>query len=459
MKKLAAWIFAVLLCVMPSQKIFANSAIKHWTGSSGSGVISADENCPVVVTHEDLTIHTATGSLGPYAVTEAYDAYAEASYTLYNPTDMDINARLVFPFGIVPDYAPHTEDDSYLLKDYWITLNGNPLEAALRYTYEPSMDNFRAEEALSRLSDTYREHPFFRPSLPAAEYIFTLTGLPETAENCELSFDLDFSKLNTVLVMEYRSISWKDQTISLTVSVQNGETFRIIALGDDPVPALEFRLKTPDAEESSPYPMTPDSLRTYDYEEFAGQFQPGDSLVSKVDWYNCLTDYLDKEAYQSNRVFYLHPREDLRVPVMRWYDYTIALGPKESSENTVHAPIYPDIDASYDHTVYEYKYLLTPAKTWGDFKDLHITVESDLYMIGHDREVFPFKKTDKGFEVTLEKLPDKDLSVRMCEVDSPKKQGSDYLSIILIFLGAALVFFSGIIALIVTILRAIRKRR
>ncbi|MBQ4011809.1 MAG: hypothetical protein II602_04625, partial [Erysipelotrichales bacterium] len=85
--------------------------------------------------------------------------------------------------------------------------------------------------------------------------------------------------------------------------------------------------------------------------------------------------------------------------------------------------------------------------------------ESDLYMIGHDREVFPFKKTDKGFEVTLEKLPDKDLSVRMCEVDSPKKQGSNYLSIILIFLGAALVFFGGIIALIVTVIRAIRKRR
>ena len=51
MKKLFFIVLIILLFISPLQ---ANSALKNWEGSDSYGVIATDEDCPLVIQHEDL---------------------------------------------------------------------------------------------------------------------------------------------------------------------------------------------------------------------------------------------------------------------------------------------------------------------------------------------------------------------------------------------------------------------
>ena len=101
----------------------ANSAIKIWHGTSSSGAIIADENCPVEVENELLTFDINGFPQQYYGEAElyTYDAKVTAHYALYNPADYGVDVSLAFPFGRLPEYANNFTDDSATFK---ITADG-----------------------------------------------------------------------------------------------------------------------------------------------------------------------------------------------------------------------------------------------------------------------------------------------------------------------------------------------
>ena len=103
---------------------------------------------------------------------------------------------------------------------------------------------------------------------------------------------------------------------------------------------------------------------------------------------------------------------------MRWYEYTLALEPGQTLTNTVTAPLYPAIDAGYTPSIYTYTYLLSPAKTWAQFGELKIVVNTPYYMTENNQG--SFSETGNGYELTLPGLPEKELSFTLSESEHPR---------------------------------------
>ena len=87
---MAAASAALLFSWLP---VSANSALQYWEGSDASGVVTTDQDCPVVVGHETLTF-----TLDDAKEPDSMDRFA-AEYTFVNPSDLQVTASLAFPFG------------------------------------------------------------------------------------------------------------------------------------------------------------------------------------------------------------------------------------------------------------------------------------------------------------------------------------------------------------------------
>lgn len=161
MKRKITKIIACLMTVflIPVLSLSANSAMTYWNGSDGTGVVSTDEECPIIAEHETLTFTLSDSGNGT-------DRFA-AEYTFRNPSDMHISAALAFPFGSRPAYGSGTGgyDDESL---YHVLVNGEEIEPQLRYTWTSGY--FQLERDLPRLRDSYMEDSFYRPDLPVYRY-------------------------------------------------------------------------------------------------------------------------------------------------------------------------------------------------------------------------------------------------------------------------------------------------
>src|SRR5699024_11546665 len=86
----------------------ANSAQSQWAGTTSTGAIVKDWNCPIVVENELLTFDIKEFPLQYYSEVDDFLDYSgkvTAEYRFYNPADDIVDATLVFPFGNVPDYG------------------------------------------------------------------------------------------------------------------------------------------------------------------------------------------------------------------------------------------------------------------------------------------------------------------------------------------------------------------
>ena len=144
--------------------------------------------------------------------------------------------------------------------------------------------------------------------------------------------------------------------------------------------------------------------------------------------------------------------------LMRWYEYTLSLEPGQTLTNTVTAPLYPAIDAGYTPSIYTYTYLLSPAKTWAQFGELKIVVNTPYYMTENNQG--SFFKTEKGYELTLPGLPKEDMTFTLCEAEKPQllKRSVLPLPLICIWVCAGLILIvGGVIA--VTVMLIVRRRK
>ena len=142
---------------------------------------------------------------------------------------------------------------------------------------------------------------------------------------------------------------------------------------------------------------------------------------------------------------------DVSDRLMRWYSYDITIGAGERIENTVTAPIYPSFDIDYEPPVYEYTYLLSPAKSWQSFGALDIIVNTPYYMIESGPE--GFERMESGYDCHLMGLPDQELTLTLCteaQTQAPVSQTS------FLWLPTA-VFFGALLVLIALWVRRVRK--
>lgn len=438
MKKQAkAFVAAITLFIMlpfMMTPASANSAQQKWRGSDATGAIIVDGDSPIVVEHENLTFDLSEFPIEYYPDEESFLAYAgkvSAEYTFYNPSDMTVTATLAFPFGTLPDYGYSYNETA--ITGRAVQINGQVIDANIRHTLM-SGGQFNLAGDLPRLCDDYLRDDFFSPETTVTLYTWRINkndpdGYPRAANiatDIESGYDGRYYYFkgqsgghSQKQSNSFRICDWVDgkDVIELYVigepldslpkwtfyrdgGVENGEEISgsVSFIGQESITMLDLALSN--------------------YDEAKG--------ISKIDWYNALySEIKDQDIKYGDYPilsFYGHETQYNRG-LMRWYQYEITLGPGERLVNKVTAPMYSSIDRSYTPPVYEYTYLLSPASTWKEFGELDITINTPYYLT--ESSLDGFEKTEGGYALSLDGLPDSELIFTLSTEDAPNRDNND----------------------------------
>lgn len=463
-KVITALFTALLLGAVLIQPTYANSAQRHWSGTSGTGTLVKDKDCPLAVDKELLTFDVQEFPKNYYNSAEEFLAYTgkvTAEYTFRNPADYAVTAALVFPFGNLPHYGEYIYD-SYTGKHtaaletdrFGVAVNGKPIEATVRHTLKDRGTPFSLDTDMPRLADGYISDSFFRPELPVWVQQYSVEGIDPENQAATAAFVLREDPTKTRVLWEEKSgmAALKDG-IRMSGWAKNGDTFTVYIFGEPPKEDIAWSLyengaceKKIDGNIKLKY-SEQTTFRAFAFGEYDNS-----SGISEVDWYNAQVAFLNagSEEWQRGGIY----TEKSAFSLMRWYEYTLTLEPGQTLTNTVTAPLYPAIDAGYTPSIYSYTYLLSPAKTWAQFGELKIVVNTPYYMTENNQG--SFSKTEKGYELTLPGLPEEELTFTLSESEHPR---SPKLSLPLkpVFLLAGIVGFvligGGVIAVVLIIKR------
>ena len=453
--KKALSVAAALICFLTvsSLEVLANSAQRHWAGVDSTGATLSGGECPLEVTKEILTFDIDEFPSNHYFSEEEFLAYTgkvTAEYTFYNPTDAQVSATLVFPFGKQPDYSasyvsaenPHASVAD--TQKYGITVNGAEIEKRVRYTLASDTE-FDLSEDLSRLRDGYATDSFYYPEMTVTKYTYMVGGVNKDGlidqtkySGAAAAFDWDGGDGNVRLYLpSYNGFRITDDGARICKWVKNGDTISVLAFGNPLSSPLQWKCykdggtKDRDAIDGK---IELISTETSTFYEFALENRRDDMGISEVDFYNAVVDCLSNSAGKTefNLIYdvgglYTSPDRFLRN-LMRWYEYEITVEPGSTVTNAVTAPIYPRIDASYNPPIYTYTYLLSPASTWADFGELQIIVNTPYYIT--QSEGFEFTKTDGGYSLKTDGLPDRELVMTLCSVENPEAPKGSFLGIL-----------------------------
>ena len=428
-RKVITVIFTVLLLsAVFIQPTHANSAQRHWSGTDSTGALVKDKNCPLVVDKELLTFDVQEFPKNYYNSIEEFLAYTgkvTAEYTFRNPADYAVTATLVFPFGDLPHYGEYIYDpptDKYTVasdtEKYGVKVNGELIEATVRHTLKDRGTPFSLDEDMPKLTDGYISDSFFRPDLPVWVQHYSVEGIGAENQAATAAFVLREDPAKTRVLWEEKSgMATMKGGLRISGWTKTGDTLTVYIFGELPKDGIAWSLYENGAcEKEIDGSITLKCSEQMTFRDHAFREYDNNSGISESDRYNAQVAFLN--AGSKDRMYGGIYTERSSFSLMRWYEYTLTLEPGQTLTNTVTAPLYPAIDEGYTPSIYTYTYLLSPAKTWAQFGELKIVVNTPYYMTENDQG--SFSKTEKGYELTLPGLPEKELTFTLSESEHPR---------------------------------------
>lgn len=426
MKKTFLLLFLLSLSIIP---VSANSAMTWWEGSDATGAIIQDEDCPLIITHEQLTFDIIEFPESYYSDIDdyyAYNASVTAAYTIYNPSQYEIQARLLFPFGTIPHYGftlDYADNLPLMLRDtqrYTITLNEETIDSKIRHTYKPNNEEFSLNEDLNKIKDHFLEHEFFNFNLPITKMTYRITEVDTENYNAAFTaFSIPQSLTKTKVYMpQAHGFDSDKEVMHLGTWVENNMEVIVYVFGE-PLDKIEWKYYENGARKKE-ITGNAELLETtaLSFEDFVFAYHNEETPILKHDWYNAIINMIERFSY-NDIVIGMEADFNINDDLLRWYDYTITVPEKATVINQVTAPIYPAIDAKYEPPVYEYTYLLSPAKSWKEFKDLTIQINTENYLISSSLN--HFEKMENGYTLSLNQLPNSELTFKLSTDPKPVK--------------------------------------
>jgi len=459
MKIKTSILWILIVGIFFSMPVHANSLPDIWEGEKGNMTVLMNQDCPIEVESELLTFDVQEFLEEEYREPEEFLAYTgkvTAEYTFCNPTDSKITARLAFPFGNYPLAAEDPETWEYTddTEKYDITVNGEKIKKNLRYTYT-SLWNFEAEVEKEKLRDQYVEDSFYKMDTPVTKYTYDIMRNDVAWGELDVKANLKFDPQRTKLYEEKEQMAWLNEdgsygmfTYSLPEEYSYGKKTVSIYLIGEPIEdeiAWKFYDTSQEVYWDDEEKACVDGEAVFVEKEiftleeliFAEYDEAG--TVSKTDWYNSYVDFLkDKEGDEGITGWTDYDGSDyFNEMLMRWYEYEIVVEPNEKIVNTVTAPIYPTVDKEYKPTCYEYMYLLSPAKLWSDFGSLKVVINTPYHLVGDSKK--QFEKTETGYVMEREGLPDEELEFTLSESAHPRLPFSMGLEIAILGIGVLII--------------------
>ena len=428
----------------PALTAHANSAPPYWEGTTSTGAIVTGEQCPIEVERELLTLNIPALPQNSYSSQEEFEEYlasVTAEYTFYNPTDMDVEMDLAFPFGSRPRYAYAGYDaesgESEYFDDtarYQITADGEAVEREVRYTYQPySFD----VESMYLISDEKRENDFFTPDLSVTRYTYTV-DYPRGVDDGTAEFVFKFDPARTrILCQSYRAFNTGEDGevhLFLYAHKQYNATFGFTVAGEAPEEITSRVIKSGAGYWTDAATLPGAAVREVSTEETTlGEYVESarPEGIGEVDFYNGYLDWLStyiKSSYYGSVGLYGAEPEGLRMDdFMRWYTYSLKIPAGQRLVNSVTAPLYPTID----YQACEYEYLLSPAKKWAAFGELEIVINTDLEIYASSLE---FTQTEGGYTLYCEGLPDGELTFTILGDYDYHSSGWGYVLLVIVII-------------------------
>ena len=450
---LTLFIFCFSLFVFPTGNVaHANSAQTYWQGVTASGAIVTGENVPIVVESENLTFYINEVPTSYDYIsdnTKEYTTRVTAEYYFYNPSEYDVTATLVFPYGNVPFYR--TSKDA-VGKEYGVTINGESVDSQARYTYNRNYNyEFDYKVAINQVCDTYKADDFYSPNMTVYKYSYQVSDL--SYGHCALTVELNYDSEVKYYLVDGGVKENTDKTLTYSIWVKPNQTIEFYAIGKEvEIERYAFYKDfTKDANRSRGT-LTLTSREEITFKELALSKRDENSSVTEIDWYNATIDMLNDEYYSLSPIAELGT--DLNNHLMGWYKYELSVPAGGRAINAVTAPLYPSINERYEPPKYDFKYLLSPANSWAEFGELTININTTAYML--ENSLDGFEKVDTGYRLRRNGLPDEELTFTLCADERPKKEINWGYYLIVIIPIAIVV---AVVAIIVTIVVVVKKKR
>lgn len=439
--------------VFPERVADANSAQRYFEGIDSSGAIVTMENCPVVVDKEDLDFYIyyqdKSNSQGQY---EQFGSVC-ATYTFRNPSENTINMDVVFPYGYKDENKSDKDDCS-------VSVDGAQIAWRTRYTHIDYY-SFDIERDLSSLSDDFVQDSFFATTQKVYKYTYSVS---DTAQGLDLTFEYDRNWSRKVVCNFHSQREGGKQQIVMSTAGKSQLVFYVV--GED-LDIAACDVTVIGGQKGGHLSLVSRQEQTFG-DELAYVNRPADSDVLDIDWYNALSNTL--KSLRDRTV--INPLEFVisRYPefsLFRWCQYTLSIAPGQTIVNSVTVPLFPARNERYIPAVYEFIYYLSPATTWAGFKDLTVNIHTDGYLLNYAKK--GFAKTDGGYTYHSDKLPDGELTFKICSEETQKSRNSGFIFFVIIFLyilaivlgvtvGAPLVVFSITIT-IIAIVKSVKKKK
>lgn len=446
---------AAMCCAERSVKAEAGSAPLYCEGATASGAIVREDDCPVVVEKETLTLNIRDLPRGGELEPKSYVAEAVAEYSFYNPTASDADMTLLFPFGSFPEYAPSGADDGISA----VTVDGGQVECGVRYSYSSSRD-FDTDRDMDRILDEKKTDGFYREDLPVTGYRLTVKN---AADVSALKIKLCYNAKKTRLLFPseyFARLVVSDGDMYALLSVEGGanEKSALFYAAGEAVGEIVPRAFDGDGEVSAD---TAFETSVTTFSEFALSCRGENSDVSETDWYNAFTDMLNERSERDGSVdsFFLNAQN-----LTRWYEYKMTVPAGGRAKNRVRSPLYPALDG---RSRYEYTYLLSPAGKWAGFNEIEIRIETPYFLSDSS---FEFNKTEKedgkGFTYlyTRGSLPQGELTFALTEGNVAGGDygvfGKNFLRPTLTWAFVALISLAAVAAVVtVIVVFSLRKKK
>ncbi len=461
---LTVCILSAVFCIPAS----ANSGPRRWQGLTQSGATFTDENCPIEATHEKLTL-TVTDEPVPESTDASYWAdYANevtAEYTFYNPTQDTITATLSFPCGALPDYArgqsgiTTAEEIRTHFGRYGAFVNGEAVETTPRYALNTGLDAFDVKTAMPAAPGERKDDPILKPDAPVTTYVYRFDGLREENGGFAEAV-LSASGGNSRIVCVDVGVGipeWYRADDIISVYVGSGDEISMLVFGD-PLPETTQWMFYGTENGRTAVPGRAELIRSDSvaFAEFCLLAKEAYPDASDIDLFNAAVDMIRNGNVYGSIGDGAIVHTSLTPDLMCWYEYEITLAPGETLTNTVRAPLYPEIYDGSRPRKYEYTYLLSPAAGWAKFGTLEIGIETPFYLSGESLE--GFKKTENGYTLTREGLPEEELTFTLCKSRIPLPS-PDRLPWMLFGLLAFGLPIAAAVVIIVVVVKHIKKKR
>lgn len=453
----------------------ANSAQSYWSGRDAFGAYVKEENCPVTVTGEKLTLRVPDFPQNHYADLEeflCYKANVTAEYTFHNPATYDVDMTLVFPFGRRPDYLYDfydEEGDRVEVDDtagYLITADGEEVPRTVRHT----LDRWTGDPAkdIPRLSETKRTSGTFSFDTPVTVFFYRQIATQATSPTSFIaaSFKNLGNAERTKIMLEGLSGYDSAEERAGRWGQGYGDVFRLYVIGEPLSGTPEWKVY----ENASCKKLTEGTVERVPEEKLPteqttlgalimGKYE-AERGVSEVDWFNAAFDELMED--ETGIVLKSTPGElNVFERLMRWYEYDLSIPAGGSVVNSVTAPLYPSIDLGYYPPICSYTYLLSPASTWAEFGSFELCLETPYYVTAGSLR---FEKGENGYTYSQQGLPEGELTFTLSTQEDPvrqshfKENAKFFLTYFWWLLLIPLLLLIGVAVLIVVLVRKKKKK-